>query len=367
MNPRALLLCLLGAPALAAPPPEIAVDPRLELLGVIQHLAWAPPGAPADPYLAQVEKRFAAFRDHPAVSLYARAVRQAPDAYGILLLYYGPPPELRLQKHWIHLPYLDAEAATGLGQRFLWELRDFAAASDFMSFFREQRPLYRGLERRARKALGGLNPVAEIEDYLGLSLDARTHYYLSKIYRTSLHNSFILPYPDPRSLARLDSPFDVYTLCLAEPSVATWPGMTVFGPTAPVLWQELLYVFVDPAQYYFELANVEDPRKFYGPQLAACRTDDANCVKGLVVAALVDRLSWRTRRARALEGVARAELVAALSERLAIYESRGENAGNLWDFYPELLSVLAEKAGRKPAAFQLRPRRISRVSDFWNP
>jgi len=66
----AVLALGLAAPALAAPP-EVSVDPRFELLGVVQRLAGASrEGADTAAYVRAIDRRFAPFKGHPAVALY---------------------------------------------------------------------------------------------------------------------------------------------------------------------------------------------------------------------------------------------------------------------------------------------------------
>jgi len=84
-----------------------------------------------------------------------------------------------------------------LFERFLSELREFAADADFKGFSRGQRSYYRVVERRARRELAKLDPIGRIESYLGMSLESRCHYLLTLLYQNNYSSSFIEPYPDP--------------------------------------------------------------------------------------------------------------------------------------------------------------------------
>ncbi|MCR4294391.1 MAG: hypothetical protein NUW21_02565, partial [Elusimicrobia bacterium] len=87
--PAAALLLCLCVPAAAASSSTLRVDARVELLGVVQHLA----AERADPaldaaYAAAVERRFGALRGHAAVKLYRQAARRpGGEGLGVLMLY----------------------------------------------------------------------------------------------------------------------------------------------------------------------------------------------------------------------------------------------------------------------------------------
>ena len=89
---KALGLLLLLAPAWGAPAPAAlttaAVDPRLELLGVVQRLAG--PGKPG----TEVEARFGRWRDHEAVRRYAEAAARGDETLALIALAWSDPPEL---------------------------------------------------------------------------------------------------------------------------------------------------------------------------------------------------------------------------------------------------------------------------------
>lgn len=363
---------LLAMPATAPAASRIMVDPRVELLGVVQHLAQDVRVKAADAaYGDRVDKRFGAFRGHAAVRLYRRlAARPGGEGAGILMLYYSAPPALRLERGELSLPYLQSEEEKQLAHRFIWELRAFAEASDFSRFFREHRDYYRGIERAASAELRGLDPAAEIEKYLRVRLDCLNHYILSPLYRPGILNSFILPYPDPATVTEpLSRPIEVYTLLRW---VAAKPKRTgaspVFDVPSSVLWQEPLYVFIDPSFHHYEARHIPEPEKFYGA-LSSCRGRAINCVKGYTVSALAAHLSasvWGgAPRPDATDETHRL-YADALSERLKEFES---GTGTLWRFYPRLFDVFAGLSG------QPRPSRpapgadpdVSSAAEFLDP
>ncbi|MDP3540994.1 MAG: hypothetical protein Q8T11_00845 [Elusimicrobiota bacterium] len=367
----ALLLCLC-VPAWAGSSSAILVDERIELLGVVQHLA----AGSADPaqdaaYAAAVERRFGALRGHAAVRLYRQAARRPEgEGLGILMLYLSAPPALTLARGDLRPPYLDAETDKELAHRFLWELRDFAVVSGFSEYFREQAGYYRSIERAAAAELGSLDPAAEIERYLRVSLEIRNRYVLSPLYRPSVLNSFILPYPDPVTL--LDRPkgdVEVYTLLTWVPakSERSGPLYAMFDVPSAVLWQEPLYVYIDPSFHHYEARYIPEPKEFYG-DAAGCRQRAINCLKSAAVAGLVERLSLRAWGASFLPHDRNSERVryaAAVAERLEEYEA---GTATLWAFSPRLFGVFGELArpSAPPPALAPPALPIRSTSDFFD-
>lgn len=368
----AALILGLGVPAGAASSSRVMVDERVELLGVVQHLASERPEKIPNPaYADAVERRFGSLRGHAAVRLYRQAARRpAGEGLGILMLYFSAPPALKPARPGLRLPYLDAEADKEIAHRFLWELRDFAAVSDFSGFFREQRAFYRAIERAAAAELGGLDPAAAIERYLRVELETRNHYVLSPLYKAGALNSFILPYPDPVTLLeRPKAPLEVYTLLAWVPAKAERSGARypVFDAPSAVLWQEPLYVYIDPSFHHYEARYIPDPEKFYG-ESAGCRERAVNCLKSAAVAALVDRLSRRAWGTSFLPYEKNTELgraAEAIAKRLEEYEA---GSSTLWAFSPRLFSVFAERARPSaPApALEAPGSPIRSTSDFFD-
>lgn len=368
-----LSAALCGAvPAAAASSSRIFVDERVELLGVVQYLAAQEPDPLGDgAYRDAVERRFGALRGHAAVKLYAQAARRpAGENLGILLLYFSAPPALRLTRGDLQLPYMEKEEDRAFTHRFLWELRDFAAESDFGGFFLEQRPYYRKIERAATGELGGLDPAAAVEQYLGISLDCRNHYILSPLYRAGQSSSFVLPYPDPATIAdRPQTPFEVYTLLawLPRPTDRVKSLHPVFSVPSVILWHELLYVFIDPSFHHYEARYIPDPATFYG-EAAGCRERAINCLKNITVAALSQRLSrrlWNASGYSRTNDAAATRYTQALATRLEEYEAGN---GTLWDFYPRLFSLFSELAhpGGPLPSLPAPGRPVSSAGDFFD-
>lgn len=365
-----LLFALASFPAGAQAPAsfDISVDPRFELLGVVQRLSGrARTDAAAAGYRDRIDKRFGALRDHAAVVLYRDLVANGSreEAAATILIYYSAPPELALKDKNADIHYVNGPGEAEEMHRFLHELRDFARASDFMSFFnsRDNLDYYGTLENSARKALGPVDPVSAIEAYLGVSLATRSRYILAPL--NAVAHSFISPYPLPPSNLGA-SAFEAYTVTpdlLGE----------VFSN---VYWHEPLYVFIDPSVYYFEKLNIPSPENFYGPDVARCRAAGPDCVKEFAVNALIEHLNRKAgfppiagAGSEVYSAFERGK-IKALSDRLDEFDAHRDRYPTLWDFYPRWFSVFEETAfpGRAPSRLSVPAEpRIRKAPDFFDP
>ncbi len=151
-------------------PIEVSVDPRIELLTAVQCLAGYAELGSADPaYRREVLERFAPWRNHPAVTLFARMAREGftLDAPPAVMLRLAEPPELELRAPFS--VYVEDRAG---GRRrlfaFLDSLRDFAAESRFMDFHAAHTRRFRRMVEQARRALRTTRVVGPLEEYFGV-------------------------------------------------------------------------------------------------------------------------------------------------------------------------------------------------------
>jgi hypothetical protein len=364
-----ILMLALAAPTAGALAPaafDLSVETRFELLGVVRQLAGhGRADAGSAEYRERVEKRFGAFRGHPAVALYADLASSPSreEAAATILLYYTNPPELALKDRNADIHYVGGPGEAEEMQRFLQELRDFARASGFMSFCRDNSGFYGRLEESARESLGAVDPISVIERYLGVGLSSRSHYIL--LPRPDVTHAFIVPYPLPPANAGTGS-FDVYTMS---------PDLRA-GGFPNVVWPEPLFVFIDPSFYYFEKLNIPVPADFYGAEVASCRAVSPDCVKSFAVSALVEHLN-RAAKVPPVPGESRGgasalevRRIKALSARLDEYDAHRDRYPTLWDFYPRWFSVFEEEAfpGRAPRALAVPAApKIRKAADFFEP
>lgn len=324
---RPLLLALAAASAAgAAPAPRAlpAVDPRVELVGVVQLLAGRRPRrAPADAeHLEAARARFSPWKEHEAVKLY-RSLSGRFEGFAVDSLAMTPPPELTLDRAAAFPePRADFEALHAA-------LRRFAVDSRFMDFYEERRPWYAGLEQTAAADAGGTDFVGLVEQYVGSGLEARVHHVLSPLYAPERGGqSYIYPYPSPEGPA---GPYDVFVILPPE----RFRGrLTYLGVYRGILLDELLWLYVE---------KTFDPSRFAGARAAEC--PEPECLKRALVRAAGARLAAKECAApwcRGGAGKKPSQEVAALARRLEEYERDRARFPRLSDFYGRWLEALTD-------------------------
>ena len=215
---------------------EVSVDPRIELLTVVQCLAGDEQlGGTGLSYRREVLERFAPWRSHPAVTLFARMAREGftRDAPPATMLRLAEPPALELRAPFS--VYLET-CAGGRGQlfAFLDSLRNFAAESRFMEFHAAHAELFRRLVEDARRALRHTRVVGPLEAYFG----EREHGY-HLILSPLLHaGGYAAKVERP--------PGNVDCYALLGPSRASHGRPRFWDPDAleALLWHEFSHVFI---------------------------------------------------------------------------------------------------------------------------
>ncbi len=153
---------------------SIAVDPRIELLAVVQHFTgWAQKGhiKSKTAYKSDIDRYFGQFKDHPAIA-YAESLFNSNFTYDApvqFVLCHGSPPALE-QK----VPYSDYLIARAGGEpvlvRFAEELRDFARKTDFSRFYEAHSTLYETLATEVGILFEDKNYAEALEDFYGESM-----------------------------------------------------------------------------------------------------------------------------------------------------------------------------------------------------
>jgi len=215
---------------------EAAVDPRIELLAVVQCLAGDARLNDLDlDYGREVLARFAPWRGHPAVTLYARLARDGFtwDAPPAVMLRLADPPALELRA-----PFTVGLEARAGGRQHLFalldSLRDFAAASRFMEFHRARAEEHRGLVRATRRALRRTRIVAPLEEYFGVP---------GQTYRVILAPLF----HTGGYAARVERPaagVDCYAILGPGRAHRGRPRFWKSDELEPLLWHEFSHAFV---------------------------------------------------------------------------------------------------------------------------
>lgn len=148
--------------------PEIAADPRIDLMGLLQRLADDPVAA-RNPDSDAAARRFASWAGHPAVALLRemRATGFAGGAPAQYAVYLSSPPGLRETRP---APQFFAGLAGGAPRLAAWRAAaaDFARVSGFLDWWRGRSARRAEELAAARAALGGRDLAAPLARYLGV-------------------------------------------------------------------------------------------------------------------------------------------------------------------------------------------------------
>jgi hypothetical protein len=320
---------------------EVAADPRIELLSVVQCLAgYEQLGAADLAYRREILARFAPWRRHPAVTLFARMAREGftRDAPPAVMLRLAEPPALELRAPFS--VYLET-CAGGRGRlfAFLDSLRDFAAESRFMEFHAAHEELFRRLVAETRRALRPTRIVGPLEDYFGV----REHGY-HLILAPLLH-----PGGYAAEVERPPGIVDCYAIL--GPSGAHRGRPRFWDPDAleALLWHEFSHVFVGNLPDDCRRGIAADSALF-APLRARMQAQgyarwevcaDEHLVRAVGVR-LVARMAGRHAAEKALDGQLRLGFtyLPRLLSGLERYERERALFPTLGDFCPDLAEAL---------------------------
>lgn len=158
---------------------SVTVDPRIELLAVVQHFtSWAPGWHIKNmtAYKEDIDNYFGKFKGHPVITIaeslfYADFTCDAPVSF---MLYLSDPPEVVQKTQYSGYLIKRAKGVRHL-EEFADALRDFAKKADFMKFYRAHKALYDTLVAEVDSLFEGKDYVAVIEDFYG---ESRNNYNL---------------------------------------------------------------------------------------------------------------------------------------------------------------------------------------------
>ena len=150
---------------------KVKVDPRIELLSVVQHFTtWADDHHTQyeSRYEYEVQKYFSKYSNHKAIQLSQELTNAgfSYDAPPNFVLYHTNPPGF--EKTLEYSDYLVARAGSKEKlEAFANELRNFAVETNFSSFFETQKAYFIKIENDIKRTIGDRDYIKLLEDYYG--------------------------------------------------------------------------------------------------------------------------------------------------------------------------------------------------------
>jgi hypothetical protein len=335
--------------ALQAGGMTLNVDPRLEVLSIVQYLAgYRPITELASAYRARVDTAFAGFRGHGAVAMF-RDMSASGFSFHV-------PPQATLHRT------LDLEPAVALPESvlargggeaqleaFYQQLADFRRGSGFDAFYRANLMFYELLLRRTAAHIGPLQAPELLEAYYGERMAAYT-IVLVPLYMAGGFGIELGEGTRSRSIFSVQGPVaaDGDDLSFGDQRSFTY-----------LVWHEFSHSFVNPLTRS-RLEQVQRYATLYEPIAEVMRRQAygnwESTVNEHIVRAVTTRLAYLHYGAEAGDRALRGEQergfihVAALCAALERYEAARDTYPTLNDFYPELLAALPAQ----PAELQRR-------------
>ncbi len=328
---------------------EFSVDPRLELDGVMELLAFdlsaagKTPGHATDfmhpdlEYVRAARKYFAPYKNHPSIKYRAQPKIRAFDLgqRGQGLMRLSPLPELKPDTQ-ISISFLahyvggDEEL-----ERWLQSMRDFARDSKFMEFFEAKSRLLAPDLAKLEAEIEATDYIGKIERYTGLPFEGRYAFVLSPFISSDTGANIVQRGTD--GLADIISVVGP-TEPGAGPLVCTYPRIHAR------IWHEAAHGVLDNVTELYG----EDIAKKQPPARKATKEYQnwMHHVREHMVRSVMLRLvAHETGEAFSDEELEHEEdcglaFLRPFKKRIAEYESGRKKYPTFADFYPRLLDVL---------------------------
>lgn len=330
---------------------KVSVDPRLELLAVVQYLSgyrekFGLLNKFQFSYWEKIKEKFTPYKNHQAVQFFARLTDYGftYDAPPLFVLHLSSPPELKIEHPFSTEVKVRAGGEKNL-KKFTSLLRDFARRTNFMAFFQAQQDYFARLTEPVRSTLAKLRLVETLEEYFG--------------QQQSSYNIILAPlfWGNYGPHLKADQGYDIYNI--VSP-IRLKQGLPYFGDGVyfqSLAWHEFSHSFVNPLAEKYQ----DELKKYavlYPPiekkMKAQAYTSWLIAVNEHVVRAVTSRLAARLYSPQLGEQALKAEerkgfiYIQPLYEKLEFYETHRDQYPSFADFYPELLKVWAELAEHPP-------------------
>jgi hypothetical protein len=326
---------------------NISVDPRMELLGIVQYLSGyeEKTGLITDyefGYKREIDAYFSEYEDHPAVQKFASlsSLGFSFDAPAAAMLHLSDPPELEIIRPFTAYLKRRAWGEDNL-KDFVEKLRDFVEESNFMEFYSQHSSLYRTITENVEAKIEGRNYVDILEDYFGME----NHSY-NIILALLFHPGGFGP-----RLERDDGRFDIYNICGphgVEDDIPHFGTEKYFNYLA---WHEFSHSFINPltSKFHDQVEQYEDLIKPVKELMSSQAYPSwPIIVNEHVVRAVTTRLAYindgskEGKRALNKERARGFIYFPALLNKLKQYENSRDKYPTFESFYPVLLTAFED-------------------------
>ena len=327
---------------------NVSVDPRMELLSIVQLLSDYPILTRLNfSYKQEIMDNFSSLKYHNAVSLFKEMARIgfSFDAPPTAMLFLSDPPELKNV-----IPFTDYILMRAGGKEkldtFIESLRDFATKSDFMKFYSSHNDLYSKIINDVKSKMNAEEYIELLESYYGVTQNSYN------IIATPLfHCGGYGP-----NIECENGLLDIYSIigpCDVKNSIPIFGSEEDFKY---ITWHEFSHSFVNPVtnKYKTELNKYS---KLFSPISEKMSNmaygDWIICVNEHLVRAIVARFNELKVSTEEANSILREEInlgfvyIEHIYNLLKSYESNRNKYPTFADFYPEIV-LLFKKLSELP-------------------
>jgi hypothetical protein len=317
---------------------HISIDPRMELLSVIQILSDYKIINRKTPYSNEIISYFSAFSTHDAVLLTNDLFKKgfSYDAPVGFMLHQSQVPELKQQVEYSDYLVNRADGKHNL-DNYRKAIEQFAKESNFEKFWESHEDFYKNIIELSTNNIDNADLISKIEEYFNEKQNS---------YNIIICPSFKGNY-GPRIPSKKDN-FDIYSCISTTNATEKYPYVSNES-IKYIVWHEFGHSFVNPQTEKFSY-KVNSLSKLYDP-IASDMSRMAygtwsTCVNEHIIRAINIRLQLKYVSPQASASLINEELanrfiyISPLVNKLKEYEKqRDAKHITFSQFYPQLISV----------------------------
>ncbi len=328
--------------ALENPPDlNIIVDPRIELLAVVQHFTtWAEKNHTKfnTGYIHDIDDYFSKYQNHSAIQKSQSLTNSGFtfDAPVAFVLYHNNPPDFEQIVPYSNYLIIRAGGESNL-KDFAEKLRAFAKETNFMKFFYDKKKFYNHLQNEIIRNVSDVNYIKILEDYYG----EKKHSY-NVIPAPLFHSGGYGP------KVRNEDKEDVFNI-IGPKSYSN--GNLTFGNKEDILYiilHEFSHSFINDITEKYSV-EINNSKKLYEPIKDKMQTQGYNnwqtCVNEHLVRTVVARLTLQLSGESYKNLIINKEInngfiyIHKLDSLFENYENNRDVYPNLKSFYPRIIDL----------------------------
>ncbi|MDR7855968.1 DUF4932 domain-containing protein [Tissierella sp.] len=326
---------------------NITVDPRIELLTVVQQQAKYDVLTRFDfDYKDKMKEHFKKYKNHKAVKTFHKLSKKGFS--------YDAPPNLMLNlssnlnlKENNILPKDLTGRISGENEvfKFIDELRDFTVKSDFNKYYEQNIPFYQAMIDNVYKDIKDMELIEKLDDYYGMGVNS-----YNLILAPMLHAGGYGPRVEAEN-----GLYDVYGIIgpqsimedINRKIVPVYSSETI----RYIVWHEFSHSFINPItenhideinkynNLYSKIKNQMSSQAYPSWEIS---------VNEHIIRAITARLVYLDQGQSAYDAIIANEItngfyyVPALCESFALYEISRDDYPTLESYYPEIIKVFKE-------------------------